>query len=165
MALAIVKYPDPRLRQYQTDVDPLEVRDRIEEMKRRAQEHGSLVGIAANQMGWKGRYTVIENQQTGEWFHLINPIIVWRSDMHAVEIEGCGSLPGIKVPVFRPVSIDVKAIMDDSDENYVTKRFHDFQARIICHEIDHLNGVLLTDYGLGTVKEEKVSWDDVKPYV
>jgi peptide deformylase len=75
---------------------------------------------------------------------LINPNITTRSeDTDSLE-EGCLSLPGIEVSVSRPLSISLTFI--DKRGDIQERSYAGLPARIIQHEVDHLNGVLIVDY-------------------
>jgi peptide deformylase len=75
---------------------------------------------------------------------LVNPVIVERSDETDLALEGCLSLPGIQVEVQRAVSVSVSA------QNLVGASLafdlDGIAARVLQHELDHLNGVLILDH-------------------
>lgn len=89
------------------------------------------VGLAAPQVGLPIRLFVTA---WGEVF--VNPEIVEQTTDACFDIEGCLSLPGQQVRVMRSSQV----VLQDG------KRYTDLQARVIQHEIDHLNGKLITDY-------------------
>ncbi|MDR1815321.1 MAG: peptide deformylase [Clostridiales Family XIII bacterium] len=76
-------------------------------------------------------------------YALINPEIVWRSEETACEQEGCLSVPGYAGKVTRPLKVRVKAL--DADGRAIEVEGEGLLARALCHEIDHLEGVLYTD--------------------
>ena len=83
---------------------------------------------------------------------LINPVIVSKSDEMVEDSEGCLSVDGYRGNVIRPKSIVVKA--KDENMNDIEFDAEDLFARIICHETDHLDGVLYTDKVVpGTLQE------------
>ena len=84
---------------------------------------------------------------------MINPRILEVSDETAIAEEGCLSLPGEWGKVHRPKKVIVE-FMTPKGQKTVMK-FADFEAREIQHEIDHLDGVLFTDY----LKEEDITLD------
>lgn len=116
-------------------------RQMLEEMHR---SHG--VGLAGPQVGMNQRIIVADASSfdaTLKPMVLINPQILERTGEEA-GIEGCLSLPGIEVEVVRSKEIRVKAQATDGEPLDLT--FRNFPARIIQHEIDHLDGILLLDH-------------------
>jgi peptide deformylase len=75
---------------------------------------------------------------------LINPVIYDYSKNYIEDWEGCLSLPGQMVKIFRPLWVDVHA--QDEDGNEFEERFEYLSARIVQHEINHLDGVLIDKY-------------------
>lgn len=107
------------------------------------------VGLAAPQIGLSIRVLVAElapnkeEKEPGFKVALVNPEIV-KADNEMVEgYEGCLSIPGWIGEVPRHVSVTVKAQTPEGKE--VRLKVHDYFARVLQHEIDHLNGVLFTD--------------------
>jgi peptide deformylase len=104
--------------------------------------HG--VGLAANQVGTLHRVLVYAvDGGEGPVRRLVNPRIEWRGAESEVGQEGCLSLPGIHVDVERSVFLRVAAL--DEDGEPITVEAAGFEARIIQHEMDHLDGVLILD--------------------
>jgi len=142
--LQILKYPNPILRKKAealkeiTEEDKCLIGDMIDTMK--AVEG---VGLAANQIGVSKRIFVF-NSSVDEWRAdvFINPIVIKRRGSEKME-EGCLSLPGISEEVRRSNYI----LVEGRDVNGKPVRFEatGLLARIIQHEIDHLNGILLID--------------------
>ncbi|MFQ5952005.1 MAG: peptide deformylase [Candidatus Omnitrophota bacterium] len=100
------------------------------------------IGLAATQVGIGTRFLIID---IGEGpISFINPEIVDRSRKKTHMEEGCLSLPGVAVNVPRPEHITVRA-QDENGEAFV-KNFTGLMARVMQHEIDHLNGKLIIDY-------------------
>ncbi len=98
------------------------------------------VGLAAPQVGILKRIVVID---IGDGpIILINPEIV-EANGEVKDVEGCLSVPGKQGNVIRPQYVKVKA--EDRDGNSIEIQGEDFLARALCHEIDHLNGILYTD--------------------
>ncbi|MCG3268733.1 peptide deformylase [Yoonia sp. I 8.24] len=108
-------------------------------------------GLAAPQVGISQRIFVTdvswkEAEPTPLVF--VNPQITAQSDETKIGPEGCLSIPDRRFDVPRPVWIDMKWQDIDGAEN--TARFDGMQAICACHELDHLNGVLITQSGLET---------------
>lgn len=99
------------------------------------------VGLAAPQVGILKRIVVIDVCD-GEAYCLINPEII-SSDGEQEGDEGCLSLPGLVGKVVRPNHVVCKAL--DRDMNEITVEGEGLLARAICHELDHLDGVLYKD--------------------
>ncbi|HCO73767.1 peptide deformylase [Clostridium sulfidigenes] len=98
------------------------------------------VGLAAPQVGILKRVVVID---IGDGpIILINPEIV-EANGEVKDVEGCLSVPGKQGNVIRPQYVKVKA--EDRDGNSIEIQGEDLLARALCHEIDHLNGILYTD--------------------
>lgn len=99
------------------------------------------VGIAAPQVGIMRRMFIAE-PEPGRVYYMINPVILEESGSQEGD-EGCLSIPGKIGTVTRPDYIKIEAL--DLDGEKKTYEFHDFDARVMCHEYDHLNGVLYID--------------------
>ncbi|MDD6328881.1 MAG: peptide deformylase [Lachnospiraceae bacterium] len=99
------------------------------------------VGLAAPQVGILKRIVVIDVCD-GEAYTLINPEIV-SVDGEQVGEEGCLSLPGLSGQVTRPNHVVCKAL--DIDMNEIIVEGEELLARAICHELDHLDGILYKD--------------------
>jgi peptide deformylase len=109
--------------------------DMIDTMKK---ENG--VGLAAPQVGILKRVIVC---QLGEKIMtIVNPVIVDKSGQTA-DVEGCLSIPGKRGTVARPSF--VKVVGQDLDGKRIEVSGKDYDARVLCHEIDHLDGILYTD--------------------
>lgn len=105
------------------------------------------VGLAAPQVGILKRAVVID---IGEGLvELINPEILETSGSQTDD-EGCLSVPGKSAPVERPYYVKVKAI--DRDGNPFIIEGEELMARALCHEIDHLDGILYIDKALPAKK-------------
>ncbi|MBP3622333.1 MAG: peptide deformylase [Lachnospiraceae bacterium] len=99
------------------------------------------VGLAAPQVGILKRLVVIDIGD-GNPLTLINPVII-ESDGEQEGEEGCLSLPGLQGTVIRPNHVVCKALNEDMEEFIVEGE--GLLARAICHELDHLDGVLYKD--------------------
>ena len=101
------------------------------------------VGLAAPQVGILKRIVVID---IGEGLvELLNPVILETSGSQTDE-EGCLSLPGQSAPVERPYYVKAKAM--DREGNEFIIEGEELMARALCHEIDHLDGILYIDKAL-----------------
>jgi peptide deformylase len=112
------------------------------------------VGLAAPQIGVHERVILI-TLDGKKILPMINPKIIARSEETAVAEEGCLSLPGEWGKIRRPKEVTVE-FMTPKGQKTVMK-FKDFEAREIQHEVDHLDGILFTDY----VQESDITLDDV----
>lgn len=111
------------------------------------------VGIAAPQIGINTRVAHITINETRDTFPMINPEIIERSEETEVDTEGCLSLPGKWGPVERSKWVVAKFTNDKGED--LIMRFEDFEARIVQHEVDHLNGKLFIDHvPEGKLKED-----------
>jgi peptide deformylase len=98
------------------------------------------VGLAAPQVGILKRIAVVD---VGEGpIVIINPEIIETSGCE-IDVEGCLSLPGKQGEVERPAMVRVKALNENGEEFIVEGE--GLLARALCHEIDHLDGILFTD--------------------
>lgn len=99
------------------------------------------IGLAATQIGFMRRmlvYDVDDDPQV-----LVNPQLMVLSDETEVEDEGCLSVPGVRVPVERALHVHIRA--QDARGRELDFEAEDMEARVIQHELDHLNGVLIVD--------------------
>ena len=145
MSIRIVRQKDDEiLRKHSKDVS--EITDRVKElildMKDTMIQKGGC-GLAAVQVGVLKKIIICDPENNGKIVTLINPEIINSSSEMVEDSEGCLSVDGYRGKVLRPEKIVVKA--RDEEFNEVTFEAEGFYARIICHEIDHLNGVLYTD--------------------
>jgi len=101
------------------------------------------VGLAATQLGVLRRMLVFQVGSDAEPTVLINPEIEWRSEDSATAEEGCLSIPGVVVDVERPLFVRASAV--DVRGEPLTVEASGLEARVIQHEVDHLDGVLMLD--------------------
>jgi peptide deformylase len=106
----------------------------------RTLETADGAGLAATQVGWLRRLFAFRLSREHTTDVLVNPRVVWRSDTHAMFLEGCLSFNTVAVPVRRPVAVRVAGF--DLYGNPTAFECEDFSASLIQHEIDHLDGVL-----------------------
>jgi len=146
-ALRLVRqYPDPALRNAATAV--AEVDDEVQQLAERmvdVMERAHGVGLAAPQLGILRRILVYRASDEDEPKVLINPESEERSDETEVGTEGCLSLLGgeLQVPVARHLRVRVSG--RDVSGDAVDLDVEGFEARVIQHEIDHLDGILIFD--------------------
>jgi peptide deformylase len=144
-ALAHVRtWGDPVLR---TKARPIERFD--DALRQEVERMGHLmddalgVGLAATQVGVVHRLLVYKVQQEAPLAALINPEVEWSGrDTESME-EGCLSLPGVLVEVDRPIHVRVRAVNEFGEPILIEAS--GLEARVIQHEIDHLDGVLILD--------------------
>ncbi len=147
MAQEVRTFGDPVLKSRATPVKEFDesLEKLAEEMLKIMREHDG-VGLAANQIGRLKRILVAayeeEDGETVE-FAIVNPKIEESSEESEKEMEGCLSLPGMRVEVERPTAVTVTG-RDPSGEPLRIEA-EGLLARIFQHEIDHLDGVLILD--------------------
>jgi peptide deformylase len=142
MALDIRKFGDPVLKTRASPVESFDgsLSDLVEAMLATMRKHEG-VGLAANQVGRLKRILVAAVED--EEFVLVNPVVEESAGTTEKEPEGCLSIPGIQVEVDRPTAIRVSA--QDASGTPLELEASGLLARILQHEIDHLDGVLILD--------------------
>jgi peptide deformylase len=144
-ALAHVrKFGDPVLKARAVPVERFDAELRTE-VARMAELMGDAIGIglAATQVGVMHRLLVYRIGQDAPLAVLVNPELEWSGEEREGAEEGCLSLPGLHVEVERPVYVRVRA-SDERGEALLVEA-SGLEARVIQHEIDHLDGVLMID--------------------
>jgi peptide deformylase len=138
------KYGDPALR---SRARPVEVFDAAlaDEVRRmgRLMDDALGIGLAAPQLGVMHRVLVYRVDPDAPLGVLVNPEFEYKADELETMEEGCLSLPGVGVEVERPVEVRVRA--QDETGTPITVEASGLEARVIQHEIDHLDGVLILD--------------------
>ena len=152
---------DPILRKKSRDID--EVNDRIQvlldDMIETMYELDG-VGLAAPQVGVLRRAVVID---IGDGpIKMVNPVILER-DGKIVDVEGCLSVPGKSGIVERPETL--KAEYTDGNNERIQIEAEGFLARAICHELDHLDGVLYTDLALKIAEVGEITEEDIEEFI
>jgi peptide deformylase len=144
-ALAHVrKYGDPVLRSKARPIDVFDDALRREIARMGALMHDSMgIGLAATQVGTLHRVLVYRVEHDSPVNALINPELEWSGKDKEWMEEGCLSLPGVHVDVERPVNVRVRA--RDPQGASIVIEASGLEARVIQHEIDHLDGVLILD--------------------
>ena len=135
---------DPVLKSRATEVDRFDDSLRGQVSRMAAIMSDSLgVGLAAPQLGISQRVLVYRVGPDARVIGLINPELEWSSREEETLEEGCLSIPGVAVDVERPVYVRVRARDEEGDERLVEAS--GLEARVIQHELDHLDGVLILD--------------------
>lgn len=115
------------------------------------------VGLAAPQIGKLRRMVVIDVGQGP--IKMINPEIISRSEEMEEDVEGCLSLPGFNGTVLRPEEVRLRYTDEEGEDHEVEAQ--GLFARCICHEIDHLDGVLFRDRVLKEINLSDPTQDQV----
>jgi len=118
-----------------------ELRDLVADMKKTMLDADG-VGLAANQVGINARFFVAE--MDNKFYAIFNPEILKTSDMKSTLEQGCLSVPDKKIEVERPAEIVLKGF--DKNGKTLKIRAWGLLAQIFQHEVDHLNGKIITDY-------------------
>jgi len=140
----VVKFGDPVLKSRASAITEFD--DRLAEEAERMiglMRDAIGVGLAATQLGVLRRMLVFQVGSDAEPTVLINPEIEWRSEDSATAEEGCLSIPGVVVDVERPLFVRASAV--DVRGEPLTVEASGLEARVIQHEVDHLDGVLMLD--------------------
>jgi peptide deformylase len=144
VALAQIRqYGDPVLKMRANEVETFDgdLASLVERMQSLMQDANG-VGLAANQVGVLRRVLVIQPGEE-EPIVLVNPVLRESSDELCTDDEGCLSLQGVTVPVERRLRVTVDAV--DENGNDVSYELEGLGARVLQHEVDHLDGVLILE--------------------
>ena len=150
--MKILPYPNPFLRKRAEVVDRFDasLAELIEQMKTTMHNEDGL-GLAATQVGVDLRVLILSplafKGEAGKGqpdLVVINPQITWQSDEEELGSEGCLSFPGVYIQVSRPLKVRISAV-DGAGKTFELEG-EGLGARAILHEIDHLNGVVMTDH-------------------
>jgi peptide deformylase len=142
---------DPVLKSRATPVDRFDDSLRRQVSRMAGIMHDALgVGLAAPQLGISQRLLVYRVGPDAPVTVLANPELEWASGEVEVGEEGCLSIPGVLVDVDRPVYVRVRGLDEEGEERVVEAS--GLEARVIQHEIDHLDGVLILER---TSREER----------
>jgi peptide deformylase len=153
--LQILTHPNHILRQKTVDISPSQLKDKIfqtflDDLTVTMKEADGI-GLAAIQTGERASVIVVMMDEGP--MHFINPKILSYGKKKKTDTEGCLSVPGLLGLVARATEIRVHALARTGEElRFVA---HDYFARVLQHEIDHLNGILYID------RAEKI-WDDTE---
>ena len=146
LALAQVRqYPDPVLRMRANEVESFD--DDLRRLVRRLQdlmEDANGVGLAGTQVGTLQRVFVFRPEGEDEAPRaLVNPVLTATSEVTIGDTEGCLSMQGVTIPVERPVKVTIEG-KDENGED-VRLELEGRDARVVQHELDHLDGILILD--------------------
>lgn len=143
VALAQVRqYGDPVLRMRANEVEVVDAElARLAERMIELMHEAEGVGLAATQVGVLRRLFVFNDEGVDRV--MVNPEITRRGDAVDVDEEGCLSLGSVRVPVERVVSLTVTAKNEHGED--VTLELEGYSARVVQHELDHLDGTLIID--------------------
>jgi peptide deformylase len=135
---------DPVLKSRATDVDRFDdgLRGQVQRMAG-IMSDALGVGLAAPQLGISQRVLVYRVGPDAPVIALVNPELDWRGEDEETLEEGCLSIPGVGVDVDRAVHIRVRARDEEGEERLVEAS--GLEARVIQHEMDHLDGKLILD--------------------
>ncbi|WAM32601.1 peptide deformylase [Caldicellulosiruptor naganoensis] len=153
MALRKIRtYEDEILRKKSKTVEKFDKRlhDLLDDMKETMYEANGI-GLAAPQVGILKRAIVIDIGDGA--IEIVNPIVE-HSEGTQIDIEGCLSVPNVWGEVERPKKVTVKGQNRYGEE--IVIEAEDLLARALCHEIDHLDGVLFIDKVIRFVTEEEI---------
>ena len=145
LALAQIRqYPDPALRLRANDVELFDgALARLAERMTALMHDARGVGLAATQVGVLQRLFVFKAEEDDEPRAIANPRLTARSDEVEVADEGCLSLQGVLVPVERNVTVTLEG--HDLEGAPLRLELAELAARIVQHELDHLDGVLIVE--------------------
>lgn len=131
-------FGDPVLEQVASEIpDGRELTDLLSRM-RAAMHRLDGIGIAAPQIGVPARVIWVDLPEMGP---LVDPMMVRRAESGSIAAEGCLSIPGIEIDVWRPRWIEVAAFRPTGERFH--RRVRNRAARVVCHEMDHLDGRLI----------------------
>ncbi len=138
-------FGDPVLRQQTTPVIEFDARlCRLTRTMFEVMDREEGVGLAANQIGVVSRVMVWMDPDNDYEEHIyVNPLIIEASESTTCDVEGCLSIPGESMEVPRADEILVEA--QDLEGNVFQAEWSGFQARVVQHEVDHLDGRLILD--------------------
>jgi peptide deformylase len=147
----VVKFGDPVLKSKASPVSNFgpDLRAEVERMIEIMRD-GLGIGLAATQLGALRRLLVFQAGPESEPTALVNPEVEWLSSEMAVAEEGCLSLPRVSMDVGRPLYARFRG--RDAEGAPIVIEAAGLEARVLQHEIDHLDGVLILDR---TVREQR----------
>ena len=145
LALAQIRqYGDPVLRMRANEIESFDDDlGRLVERMIGLMQDARGVGLAGTQVGTLQRLFVFQATEEDEPQAVVNPVLVQASDVKVADTEGCLSLQGVTVPVERPARVT----LEGKDERGADLRLEleEHAARVVQHELDHLDGILIID--------------------
>jgi peptide deformylase len=162
----IRQYPDPSLRLRAAEVDAVD--DGLRRLAERMfvlMDDASGIGLAATQVGVLRRFFVCrlgdDDEDEQELYAFVNPVVTPIGDERKSADEGCLSLQEVLVPVERPTRVTLEAT--DLSGAPVRMELEGLDARVVQHELDHLDGVLIIDRTTDEARREALAKLRPKP--
>ncbi|HKA26569.1 MAG TPA: peptide deformylase [Gaiellaceae bacterium] len=165
LALAQIRqYPDPVLRMRANEIESFD--DdllRLVERMKALMSDANGVGLAGNQVGTLQRVFVFQPEGEGKGSRaVVNPVLAKTAEVKLSDTEGCLSMQGVTIPVERPSKVTIEG-KDENGED-VKLELEERDARVVQHELDHLDGILILDRttadarreALGTLRPEPI---------
>ena len=155
LALAQIRqYPDPVLRMRANEIESFDddLRRLVERMTELMQDANG-VGLAGTQVGTLRRVFVFQPEGEGEGPRaVVNPALTRTSEVTISDTEGCLSMQGVSIPVERPAKVTIEG-KDENGED-VEFELEERDARVVQHELDHLDGILILDRTTADARRE-----------
>jgi peptide deformylase len=140
----VLRYGDPALRSVARPVERFDgaLEDEVTRMTRLLDD-ALGAGLAATQLGVMHRVFVFRSAPDAPISAFVNPVLEWTSDETAVGEEGCLSIPDVWIEIERPAGVRMRGL--DARGRERTVEAEGIEARVLQHELDHLDGVLMLD--------------------
>jgi peptide deformylase len=158
LALAQIRqYPDPVLRMRANEIESFDddFRRLVERMKELMRDANG-VGLAGTQAGTLQRVFVFqpqgEEEEPAPPRALVNPVIVKSSEVKLTDTEGCLSMQGVSIPVERSAKVTIEG--KDENGQDIRLELEGRDARVVQHETDHLDGILIIDRTTAEARRE-----------
>jgi peptide deformylase len=155
LALAQIRqYPDPVLRMRANEIESFDddLRRLVERMKALMGDANG-VGLAGNQVGTLQRVFVFQPEGEGEDSRaVVNPVLAKTAEVKLSDTEGCLSMQGVTIPIERPSKVTIEG-KDENGED-VKLELEERDARVVQHELDHLDGILILDRTTADARRE-----------
>jgi peptide deformylase len=155
LALAQIRqYPDPVLRMRANEIESFDddLRRLVERMTELMQDANG-VGLAGTQVGTLRRVFVFQPEGEDEGPRaVVNPALTRTSEVTISDTEGCLSMQGVSIPVERPAKVTIEG-KDENGED-VEFELEERDARVVQHELDHLDGILILDRTTADARRE-----------
>ena len=155
LALAQIRqYPDPVLRMRANEIESFDddLRRLVERMTELMQDANG-VGLAGTQVGTLRRVFVFQPEGEDEGPRaVVNPALIKTSEVKISDTEGCLSMQGVSIPIERPAKVTIQG-KDENGED-VEFELEERDARVVQHELDHLDGILILDRTTADARRE-----------